>query len=190
MFTSRAEHRLLLRIDNADLRLTPVGRRVGLVEDTQWERFERRQRRFAGNRERIRSATISLGSGARVPAARALKQPEVNLPDLVGSGLIGLDLEPACRELDLASLQAEFKFEGYIRRELADVERQRRHEDKGIPHDLEFAGIPGLSREIVERLSQVRPETLGQASRIPGVTPAAVAVLGAYIEKPRTSPRV
>ncbi len=189
MFTSRAEHRLLLRIDNADLRLTPHGRRVGLVGDEQWERFGARRGRFDANRERIRKSVVHVG-GARIPAARALKQPDVDLSRLVDSGVIALDLEPASRDLDLVSLQAEFKFEGYIRRELADVERQRRHGDRRVPEDLEFARIPGLSREMVERLSEVRPGTLGQAARIPGVTPAAVAVLAAHIEKPRTQPRV
>ena len=190
MFTSRAEHRLLLRIDNADLRLTPLGRRVGLVDEEQWERFERRRRRIDANRERIRKSVVSLASGARVPAARALKQPDVDLAHFVDTGAIALDLAPASRDLDLVSLQTEFRFEGYIRRELVEVERQRRHEDRGIPENFEFGGIPGLSREMVDRLSEVRPGTLGQASRIPGVTPAAVAVLGVYTEKARTQPRV
>jgi tRNA uridine 5-carboxymethylaminomethyl modification enzyme len=189
MFTSRAEHRLLLRIDNADLRLTPLGRRAGLVGDEQWGRFESRRARLGANRERIRRTVIDVG-GTRVPAERALKQPGVDLRRLVDEGAIRLDIEPAARDLDLVSLQTEFRFEGYIRRELADVERRRRHEDRRIPEEIEFQGIPGLSREIVERLSEVRPATLGQASRVPGVTPAAVAVLWAHIEKARTSPRV
>jgi len=163
MFTSRAEHRLLLRIDNADLRLTPLGRRVGLVDEEQWERFERRRRRIDANRERIRKSVVSLASGARVPAARALKQPDVDLAHFVDTGAIALDLAPASRDLDLVSLQTEFRFEGYIRRELVEVERQRRHEDRGIPENFEFGGIPGLSREMVDRLSEVRPGTLGQA---------------------------
>jgi tRNA uridine 5-carboxymethylaminomethyl modification enzyme len=189
MFTSRAEHRLLLRIDNADLRLTPTGRRIGLVNDEHWERFEQRRRRLDSNRERIRKAVVTVG-GARLPAERALKQPETELRQLVDSGAVELELWPASRDLDLISLQTEFRFEGYIRRELADVERRRRHEQRRIPDDLEFTGIPGLSHEMIERLSSVRPATLGQASRIPGVTPAAVAVLWSYLEKTRMPSRL
>jgi tRNA uridine 5-carboxymethylaminomethyl modification enzyme len=160
------------------------------VDDEQWGRFERRRRRLNANRERIKRTVVSLGNGGRLPAERALRQPEVDLRRLVDSGAIALDLETTNRDLDLVSLQTEFRFEGYIRRELAEIERQRRHEDRRIPEDTEFGGIPGLSREMIERLSNVRPATLGQASRIPGVTPAAVAVLWAHIEKARTLPRV
>lgn len=187
MFTSRAEHRLLLRIDNADLRLTSKGRDVGLVDDEQWERFCARRARFNRNCERVRQTTVTIPSGARVPAARALKQPDVSLTALVESRQLAIETRGAHLPLDIASVETEFKYEGYLRREAASIERRRRQEMRRIPELFEFAGIPGLSREMVERLSSIRPSTLGQASRIPGVTPAAVAVIAAHLDRPSKS---
>jgi tRNA uridine 5-carboxymethylaminomethyl modification enzyme len=184
MFTSRAEHRLLLRIDNADLRLTPRGRAAGLADDERWGRFESRRERFERNRRAVCAATVVV-QGSRVPAERALKQPQLRLADLVERGDVALDVSSTYGSLDLASLETDFKYEGYLRRQAASVERQRRHEGRAIPDAFEYAGIPGLSREMVQRLSERRPATLGQASRIPGVTPAAVAVIGAYLDRAR-----
>jgi len=184
MFTSRAEHRLLLRIDNADLRLTPAGRRAGLVHDARWERFCRRRDRFARNRAIIERSSVTVPGGERIPAPRALKQPEVRLAALVDTGQLLLDIDEAGRDIDVASVETAFKYEGYLKRQEQSVERQRRQEGRQIPSDFGFAGIPGLSRETIERLSSVRPSTLGQASRIPGVTPAAVAVIATYLDRP------
>jgi tRNA uridine 5-carboxymethylaminomethyl modification enzyme len=184
MFTSRAEHRLLLRIDNADLRLTPIGRQAGLVGDERWRTFEARRQRFDNNCERVRGGLVTVGTGVRVPAARALKQPEVRLRQLLEAGEIRMEVCPTAEAIDLASVETEFKYEGYLKRQMAAVERQRRQECRAIPEGFGFAGIPGLSREVIERLSSVRPATLGQASRIPGVTPAAIAVIAAYLNKP------
>jgi len=174
MFTSRAEHRLLLRIDNADLRLTPRGRAVGLVDDGRWLRFEARTGRLDRNRTRLRSTT-RLDDGVRGSVWQRLKRPEVRLAD-VAQGL-DLELTPDAGELDAASLETEVKYEGYVARQRLEVERARRDEGRGIPDDFRYAGVPGLSNEIVQRLTEIRPETVGQASRVSGVTPAAAAVI-------------
>lgn len=183
MFTSRAEHRLLLRIDNADLRLTPVGRQHGLVDDERWERFVRRRDRFERNCAAVQSAVVPGSGGGRVPAPRALKQAEVRLSALLAGGHITLDVDASANAIDVASVETTFKYEGYLKRQMASAERQRRQEGRAIPSGFLFDGLPGLSREMVERLTAVRPATLGQASRIPGVTPAAVAVLGAALDR-------
>ena len=183
MFTSRAEHRLLLRTDNADLRLTGRGREAGLVDDERWGRFVARRSRFERNCEAVNSTAVPLTGGGRVPASRALKQPAVSLRALVGDGHLSLDTEADAFALDLTSVETEFRYEGYLKRQEATVQRLRRQEGRRIPHGFPFTGIPGLSREMVQRLSEVRPETLGQAARIPGVTPAAVAVVAAFIDR-------
>jgi tRNA uridine 5-carboxymethylaminomethyl modification enzyme len=186
MFTSRAERRLLLRIDNADMRLTPRGREIGLVDDERWERFQARLDRFETNRRVLDCTLVRLTSGDRVPAIRALCQPEVRLADLIAAGSVpGMALDEATAALDIASLETTVKYAGYLRRQEAEVARAKRDERRRIPADFAFERVPGLSREVVSRLTEVRPDTLGHALRIPGVTPAAVAVLAAYVGRPR-----
>ncbi len=190
MFTSRAEHRLLLRIDNADLRLTPVGRQAGTVDDERWERFCERRARFERNSAVVRETTVRV-EGRRVRADRALKVAGVSIQSLCAERqLPGLEVSSQDRTIDLASLETEFKYEGYLKRQEATVERHRRQETRSIPAHFRFEGLPGLSREMVQRLSEVRPATLGQALRIPGVTPAAVAVVSARLDSYREARQV
>jgi tRNA uridine 5-carboxymethylaminomethyl modification enzyme len=183
MFTSRAEHRLLLRIDNADLRLTARGRDAGLVDDERWNRFEARRERYRANLLTLETTLVRAPDGNRVSAARLLRQPEVRLADLPAAAIPGLEIDADHAAIDVASAETAIKYAGYLRRQEAEIERARKAEDRRIPRNFPFQRVPGLSREIVQRLSQIQPDTLGQALRIPGVTPAAVAVLAAHVKR-------
>jgi tRNA uridine 5-carboxymethylaminomethyl modification enzyme len=183
MFTSRAEYRLLLRTDNADLRLTPKGREVGLVDDARWERFQARKLRFDDNIKGLRRSLVRVEGGARVPASQALRRPEVTLQRLVSTAEVSIQTAPADRLLDMASVETSVKYEGYLMRQEQAVVRAQHAERRRIPETFPFERVPGLSREMIQRFSEARPETLGQAQRIPGVTPAAVAVVGAYLDR-------
>ena len=181
MFTSRAEYRLLLRTDNADLRLTPKGRSCGLVGDSQWQRFSDRRTRFERNIDVLQSSLVRVEGGARVPASQALKRPEVSLSSLLDD--VPLELSDLDLSLDLVSVETAVKYEGYLVRQQQAVERASTAENRTIPPTFPFSRVPGLSNEMVQRFTEARPETLGQARRIPGVTPAAVAVVGAYLNR-------
>jgi tRNA uridine 5-carboxymethylaminomethyl modification enzyme len=169
MFTSRAEFRLHLRIDNADVRLTPMGRRAGLVKDARWEAFERKQRQHA----------LLLGALASHRNGQWLKRPEARIGEIAPwiREVLGEDAIPAM----LTTVETETKYSGYIGQQERQMERLKSSERRPIPAEFVFDGISGLSREVRDKLNRVRPATLGQAARIPGVTPAAVAVLDVYL---------
>jgi tRNA uridine 5-carboxymethylaminomethyl modification enzyme len=169
MFTSRAEYRLHLRIDNADARLTPVGREAGLVTDDRWSRFEHKSAQLA----RLRSAFVAHPNG------QLLKRPEVTIESMSAWIRDVLGEAPVRGVLD--TVETEIKYQGYIAQQDRQIERLRDAERRPIPAKIEYQGIPGLSREIQEKLDRVRPTTVGQAARIPGVTPAAVAILDVYL---------
>jgi tRNA uridine 5-carboxymethylaminomethyl modification enzyme len=175
MFTSRAEYRLHLRIDNADARLTPLGRRAGLVTDERWSRFEHKQSQTV----RLRAAFAAHRNG------QLLKRPEVSIRELLPwvTEVLG---EPPLRGV-LETVETEIKYSGYISQQERQIDRLRGAERRPIPAEFAYQGIPGLSREIRDKLDRVRPVTIGQAARIPGVTPAAVAILDVYLSLPRVS---
>ena len=187
MFTSRAEHRLRLRIDNADLRLTPIGRAAGIVDDARWSRYVDRRARLERNRAAA-SRTRVVIDAETTTAAQALSRPAVQLADLQAQGFV-LETRSSEEHVDESTIVAEFKYEGYLKGQDVQLARARAQEQRAIPTTFEYAGIPGLSREVVERLTQIRPATLGQASRVPGVTPAAVAIVAGALTRSRAQSR-
>ena len=189
MFTSRAEFRLHLRIDNADRRLTPTGRRAGTVSDEDWRRFEAKTRareaalRFLeAHKPPLTSGlyeTLARPRGGRVSLSRLLRRPEVALDDLrpelprgLGHGL---------RKADWKAIETEIKYAGYLAQQRRQIDRMKRGEARRIPERFQYRGLPGLSNEVVEKMERVRPRTLGQAGRIPGITPAALSILDLHI---------
>jgi tRNA uridine 5-carboxymethylaminomethyl modification enzyme len=194
MFTSRAEFRLNLRIDNADQRLTPIGRAAELVTDSHWEQYLERQARIERVRKQFATTKpdpahpffISRGIELRErPTVVALlRRPEIRLEELVAEKV--LEVEKLRRE-DLISIETSIKYEGYLKQQDRDVEKLRKAESRRIPEGLDYAAMPGLSREIVEKLSRVRPQSIAQASRIPGITPASISILLFHLEMRRPS---
>ena len=174
MFTSRAEFRLHLRIDNADTRLTPMGRKAGLVSEERWSVFTRKHRQ----RERL---MLALGTHRN---GQWLKRTEASIGE-IASWIEEVLGEAAVRGL-VTTVETEIKYGGYIQQQERQMERMKSAERRPIPSSFGFQGIPGLSREVQDKLERVRPATLGQAGRIPGVTPAAVAVLDCYLSLGRT----
>lgn len=193
LFTSRAEYRLLLREDNADLRLTEIGRAAGLVGDQAYARFRAKRDAHAAGIAWLENTPVSptaavnarlagLGSaplGKQVMLAELLRRPELDLARVCAAAGIEDPIPAVCRE----EVQLEVKYSGYIRRQEEQVARFRRFESFVLPADFEYRGLPGLSAEVVEKLSRIRPVNLGQASRISGITPAAIAILQVHLKK-------
>jgi tRNA uridine 5-carboxymethylaminomethyl modification enzyme len=173
MFTSRAEFRLHLRIDNADERLTAIGRRAGLVTDERWNLFSKKQQQ----KERLTRALATHQNG------HWLKRPEASISEIRPWVREVVGEEPAVGLL--TTVETEIKYSGYIGQQERQIERLRNSERRRIPLEFRFDNIPGLSREVQQKLDRVRPATLGQAARIPGVTPAAIAVLDCYLSLAR-----
>ncbi len=189
MFTSRAEFRLHLRIDNADRRLTPIGRGAGTVGDEDWRRFEARcaardaavrflERHKPPLSDRLYD-TLAPPPGGRTSLARLLRRPRVGIEQLRPAFPPGVG--QTLRKADWKAIEAEFKYAGYLDQQRRQIERLQQAEQRRIPPGFEYRGLPGLSREAVEKMERVRPRTLGQAGRIPGVTPAAVCILDMHL---------
>ena len=194
MFTSRAEYRLLLREDNADIRLTEKGRSLGLVDDLRWQRFNEKMENVELERQRLRATWLQKDHPAVEQVNKLLKTPlsrENSLEDLVRrpevryEDLVSIEgLGPAIADKQASEqIEIQIKYAGYIDRQLDEIAKKKRHENTLIPLDFDFTQISGLSNEVVAKLSDTRPETIGKASRISGITPAAISLLLVYLKK-------
>jgi tRNA uridine 5-carboxymethylaminomethyl modification enzyme len=197
MFTSRAEHRLLLREDNADQRLTPAGRRLGLVDEDRWQAFCRKNEAIAAERARLDAIVLQPGTLEPEPPLRReqralelLKRPDVDYARLVtlpgvGPRPAGPDEYAELAEQVAGQVEIDARYAGYIRRQQDEIARSRGTDQLPLPADLDYAAIHGLSHEVRQKLAHVRPGTVGQAARIPGVTPVAVSLLLVHLQKRR-----
>jgi tRNA uridine 5-carboxymethylaminomethyl modification enzyme len=194
MFTSRAEYRLMLREDNADLRLTSKGRELGLVDDVRWAAFNEKIEQIELERQRLKQSWIhpqhaslaQVNTLLKTPLSREasledlIRRPEVTYKDLMqieGVGP-GLAMQDAAEQVEI-----QIKYEGYINRQQDEIAKQERNENTRLPAGFDYSVVKGLSNEVVLKLNQAQPETMGQASRISGITPAAISLLLVYLKK-------
>ena len=209
MFTSRAEYRLSLREDNADQRLTPIGRELRLVNEARWRFFNEKSERIEAELQRLRAHRVHPASAAGSRLAAVLKQPlsrEQSLaellarPELSHRQLIeladadsGSGAQPRCdspaAEQAAEQVEIQLKYQGYIERQRGEIEKLRRQEDTALPADLDYASLPGLSNELKQKLAAAKPENLGRAARIPGMTPAALSLILVYLKRHRATRR-
>ncbi len=197
MFTSRAEYRLLLREDNADLRLTGTGHELGLIDEERWRLFESKRELIARERARLEGIDIGPADGDSIldtPLTREqsafdlLRRPDVRLEALTALPAVGampqswVDDDRLPEQVRL-QVDVQAKYSGYIERQQQEIERQQRNEATALPEDLDYAAVKGLSNEVRQRLGEARPVSLGQAARVPGVTPAAISLLLIYLKK-------
>lgn len=197
MFTSRAEYRLTLREDNADLRLTETGRKLGLVDDERWEFFNRKVEKIDSHLKVLRSTWIQAESEAAFKINPLLEKPisrEYSLADLLArprvnhetlleaAGLSAANESPEARQA-IEQAEIQIKYQGYIDRQSEEIDRLKRQENTSLPEDLDYAAMQGLSNELKQKLLAVRPDNIGRASRIPGMTPAAISLLLIYLKK-------
>ena len=203
MFTSRAEYRLSLREDNADLRLTEQGRALGLVDDVRWDAFNRKRDAIAAEQERLKATWVRPQTLPQADAERVLgkgiereytlfdllRRPDVSYTALVTLPGAGRD-EPLLDPLVIEQVEIQAKYQGYIDRQQDEVARNLAHEETLLPVGLDYATVPGLSKEVQQKLKQHQPQTLGQASRIQGITPAAISLLLVHLKRvgPNTGP--
>jgi tRNA uridine 5-carboxymethylaminomethyl modification enzyme len=192
MFTSRAEYRLILREDNADLRLTPAARELGLIDDEHWQTFESKREAIEHEQRRLGGLVImpdsepgrELSGWLDKPLAREyraselLRRPEINYERLTSAIGGAVEDEGVAEQVEIQA-----KYSGYLQRQHAEIEKARRHEQTRIPNLLDYKNVRGLSAEVSQKLSENRPETIGQASRIPGITPAAISLLMVHLKK-------
>ena len=197
MFTSRAEYRLMLRQDNADLRLTETGRNLGLIDDDRWQAFNHKREAVIQEEQRLRQTWVQADSELAALLNPLLEKPlghEYRLADILARPGVGISaINRACLATGLLDaepdhavaeqVEIKLKYQGYIDRQQGEIEKLKTLEETNIPSNFDYQGISGLSNELKQKLGQARPESLARASRIPGVTPAAISLLLIYLKK-------